>query len=148
METLLADASNFKAECCDRDTGTVVSTLCKMPGFNKLPSAFSMFFIQYGELTGENLSQQLKTTSINYKDAEILHTGNHTQPRIDFSLQLSSHGFLFVSFCSLLLEDICNTAILTFLFNMKPLDKGWSLFFIQCEYENSNICKNCCKGNL
>lgn len=63
METFLADAAICKAECCKRDTGTVVSTLRKMPGFKKLPSAFSMLFIQYGELTGENLSQQLKTTS-------------------------------------------------------------------------------------
>lgn len=65
----------------------------------------------------------------NYKDAEILPTGSHTQPRIDFSLQLGSHGFLVISFCSLLLEDIYNTAVLTF--NRKPLDKAtWSLFFI------------------
>lgn len=89
----------------------------------------ALSFLSVYSIWGANRREFIRTVKNHipsyYEDAEILHTGNHTQPRIDFFLQLCSHGFLVISFCSLLLEDIYNTAALTFLFNRKPLDKGY-----------------------
>jgi len=95
----LTNAAICKAECCDSYTETVVSTPCKMFAFNKLPRAFSMLFIQCGDISGEHFSGQSETTSPAALDATVvLHTGNRTQPRAEFSfsLQLSSHGFIFI----------------------------------------------------
>lgn len=99
METFIWQMLTSAKQSAVTGTERLVSTLCKIPAFNKVPRAFSMLFIQYGDLTGENLLGQAKTTSPATLDAtQILHTSNHTQPRIElFSLQLSFHGFIWVS---------------------------------------------------
>lgn len=128
----LADTAICKAECCDRDTGTCSQHPMQNAWLQKAALSFlNVVYSIWGAKRREFISTVKNHIPSNYKDAEILHTGSCTQPRIDFSLQLSSHGVLVISFCSLLLEDIYNTAVLTFLFNRNPLDKAtWSLFFI------------------
>lgn len=125
METFIWQMMTSAKQSAVTGTQRLASTLCKIPAFNKVPRAFLMSFIQYGDLTGENLLGQPKTTSPatlqlqKYCIQAIALNPEYSSPYS--SVSMASYWSCF--FHSLLLEDFYDTASLTHPFNSRPLDK-------------------------